>query len=203
LQQETLYKTGAGNTVFTNAIEVPDAGVLIGDSNDLQVKIAANGYDGIIQNVTNNGTIQLKVTTAGGALTHVGTVVPTGIVPAVDNTFALGTAALSFSNVHAVAFTGEASKAATLRVGTDFRSASASATNNTVAVRDATGNIAANLFQGVATQARYADLAEKYTTETELPAGTAVSVCSHPDHEVEPAVASNHCIGVVQQIQHT
>ena len=192
-----FIQTGAGNTVFTNAIEVPDAGVLIGDSNDLQVKIAANGYDGIIQNVTNNGTIQLKVTTAGGALTHVGTVVPTGIVPAVDNTFALGTAALSFSNVHAVAFTGEASKAATLRVGTDFRSASASATNNTVAVRDATGNIAANLFQGVATQARYADLAEKYTTETELPAGTAVSVCSHPDHEVEPAVASNHCIGVV------
>ena len=192
-----FIQTGAGNTVFTSAVETPDTGILIGDSNDLQVKIAANGYDGIIQNVTNNGTIQLKVTTAGGALTHVGTVVPTGIVPAVDNTFALGTAALSFSNVHAVAFTGEASKAATLRVGTDFRSASASATNNTVAVRDATGNIAANLFQGVATQARYADLAEKYTTETELPAGTAVSVCSHPDHEVEPAVASNHCIGVV------
>ena len=71
-------------------------------------------------------------------------------------------------------FTGEASKAATLRVGSDFRSASASATNNTVAVRDATGNIAANLFQGTATQARYADLAEKYTTAKELPAGTAV-----------------------------
>ena len=73
-------------------------------------------------------------------------------------------------------FTGEATKAATLRVGTDFRSASSSATNNTVAVRDATGNIAANLFQGTATQARYADLAEKYTTEEELPAGTAVAV---------------------------
>ena len=94
-------------------------------------------------------------------------------------------------------FTGEASKAATLRVGTDFRSASSSATNNTVAVRDATGNIAANLFQGIATQARYADLAEKYTTAEELPAGTAVAVCTHEDHEVEPAVASNHCIGVV------
>ena len=69
-----FIQTGAGNTVFTSAIEVPDAGILIGDSNDLQVKIDADGYDGIIQNVTNNGTIQLKVTTAGGALTHVGTV---------------------------------------------------------------------------------------------------------------------------------
>jgi hypothetical protein len=192
-----FIQTGAGNTVFTSAIEVPDAGILIGDSNDLQVKIDADGYTGVIQNVTNSGTIQLKVTTAGGVLTHVGTVVPTGIVPAADNTFALGTAALSFSNVYANAFTGEASKAATLRVGSDFRSASASATNNTVAVRDATGNIAANLFQGTATQARYADLAEKYTTAEELPAGTAVAVCSHEDHEVEPATISDHCIGVV------
>ena len=30
-----------------------------------------------------------------------------------------------------------------------------------------------------------------------MPAGTAVSVCTHEDHEVEPASASNHCIGVV------
>ena len=192
-----FIQTGAGNTVFTSALEVPDAGILIGDSNDLQVKIDTDGYTGVIQNTTTNGDIKLKVTSAAGALTHVSTVVPTGIVPAVDNTFSLGSAALSFSNVHAVAFTGEASKAATMRVGTDFRSASASATNNTVAVRDATGNIAATLFQGVATQARYADLAEKYTTSEELIPGTAVAVCDHPDHEVEPAITSSHCIGVV------
>ena len=190
-------QSGAGNTVFTNAIELPDAGALIGDSNDLQVLIAANGYDGVIQNVTNNSSIQLKVTSGAGVLTHVATVTATGIVPAADNTFTLGSASLGFSNVYATTITGEATKAATLRVGTDFRSASASATNNTVAVRDATGNIAANLFQGTATQARYADLAEKYTTETELPAGTAVAVCTHEGHEVEPAGTSNHCIGVV------
>ena len=192
-----FIQTGAGNTVFTSALDIPDAGILIGDSNDLQVKIAANGYDGVIQNVTNSGTIQLKVTSGAGALTHVGTVTSAGIVPSADNTFTMGSASLGWSNVYATNFTGEATKAGTLRVGSDFRTASASATNNTVAVRDATGNIAATLFQGVATQARYADLAEKYTTAEELPAGTAVTVCSHPDHEVEPAVASNHCIGVV------
>ena len=192
-----FVQTGAGNTVFTSTVEFPDSGALIGDSNDLQIKIAANGYDGVIQNVTNNGTLQLKVTSAAGALTHVSTVTSAGLVPATDNTFALGSASLAYSNVYANAFTGEATKAATLRVGSDFRSASSSATNNTVAVRDATGNIAATLFQGVATQARYADLAEKYTTETELPAGTAVAVCTHEGHEVEPAGTSNHCIGVV------
>jgi hypothetical protein len=188
-------QTGAGNTVFASAVETPDSGLLVGDSQDFQFKIDSNGFDGVIQNITNNGTIKLKVTSGAGVLTHVGTVTATGVVPAADNTFTLGSPSLGWSNVYAANFTGEASKAATLRVGSDFRSASSSATNNTVAVRDATGNIAANLFQGTATQARYADLAEKYTTAEELPAGTAVAVGG--DAEVKPANASNHCIGVV------
>jgi len=192
-----FVQTGAGNTVFTSTLEAPDDGILVGDSNDFQFKIGTNGFDGVIQNVTNNGVIKFKVTSGAGVLTHVGTVTSTGLIPGVDNTFTIGSASLGWSNIHATTFTGEATKAATLRVGSDFRSASASATNNTVAVRDATGNIAANLFQGVATQARYADLAEKYTTAEELAPGTAVAVCSHEDHEVEPAAASNHCIGVV------
>ena len=193
-----FVQTGVGNTIFTSAIEIQtDDGILIGESSDLQVKIDDNGFDGVIQNITNNGTIKLKVTSGAGVLTHVGTVTATGIVPAADNTFTLGSSSLGWSNIYAANFTGEASKAATLRVGSDFRSASSSATNNTVAVRDATGNIAANLFQGTATQARYADLAEKYSTSEELPAGTAVAVCVHKDHEVEPAKASDLCIGVV------
>ena len=195
ISSANYVQTGIGNTVFTSAVEAPDSGILVGDSNDFQFKIDDNGFDGVIQNITNNGVIKFKVTSGAGVLTHVGTVTATGIVPAADNTFTLGTAALGFSNVHAATFTGEATKAATLRVGSDFRSASSSATNNTIAVRDATGNIAANLFQGTATQARYADLAEKYTTAEELPAGTAVAVGG--DAEVKPANASNHCIGVV------
>ena len=192
-----FVQTGIGNTVFTSAVEFPDAGALIGDSQDLQVKIDTNGFDGVIQNITNNGVIKFKVTSGAGALTHVSTVTSTGVVPAADNTFTLGSASLGWSNVYAANFTGEASKAATLRVGSDFRSASASATNNTVAVRDATGNIAANLFEGTATQARYADLAEKYSTAEELAPGTAVTVCVHDGHEVAPASASELCIGVV------
>jgi hypothetical protein len=192
-----FVQTGVGNTIFVSTIETPDAGILIGDSNDLQVKIDTNGYDGVIQNVTNNGTIQLKVTSGAGVLTHVGTVTSTGIIPSADNTYTLGSASFGWSNVYAATFTGEATKASTLRVGSDFRSASASATNNTIVVRDATGNIAANLFQGTATSARYADLAEKYSTAEELAPGTAVAVCACEDHDVEPAKANDHCIGVV------
>ena len=120
-----------------------------------------------------------------------------GITPAASNTFTLGTTDLKWSTVYATNFAGRAAEATALMEGSNPRLANSSATNNTVVVRDGTGNVAANLFQGVATQARYADLAEKYTTETELPAGTAVAVCTHEDHEVEPASASNMCIGVV------
>lgn len=192
-----FVQTGLGNTVFTSSVEIPDSGVLVGDSQDFQFVVDTNGFDGVIQNVTNNGTIKLKVTSGAGTLTHVGTVTSTGIVPAADNTFTLGSASFGFSNVYAAQFTGEATRAATLRVGSDFRSASASASNNTVVVRDATGNIAANLFQGTATQARYADLAEKYSTGEELVPGTVVTVCSHEDHEVEPATRGTIAIGVV------
>ena len=192
-----FVQTGAGNTVFASAVEAPDDGILIGDSQDFQLIVDTNGFDGVIQNITNNGTIKLKVTSGAGTLTHVSTVTSTGIVPSADNTFTLGSASLGWTNVYATNFTGEASKAATLRVGSDFRSASSSATNNTVAVRDATGNIAANLFQGTATQARYADLAEKYTTAEELAPGTVVTVCAHEDHEVEAASIGTMAIGVV------
>ena len=195
ISAENFVQTGVGNTVFSSAVEFPDAGALIGDSLDLQIKIDDNGYDGIIENITNNAVIKLKVTSGAGVLTHVGTVTSTGITPAADNTFTLGSASLGWANVHATQFTGEATKAATLRVGSDFRSASSSASNNTIAVRDATGNIAANLFQGVATQARYADLAEKYATTEELAPGTVV--CVGGDAEVEAVQQGCVAIGVV------
>ena len=80
---------------------------------------------------------------------------------------------------------------------TKYRTARLSATAYSIAARDSSGNITANLFNGTATAARYADLAEKYTTAIELVPGTAVAVCTCEEHEVEPATASNHCIGVV------
>ena len=48
--------------------------------------------------------------------------------------------------------------------------------NNTVAVRDGSGNLFANLFTGTATAAQYADLAEKYTTDKEYAYGTIMSI---------------------------
>ena len=45
-------------------------------------------------------------------------------------------------------------------------------------------NIYSVLFTGVATSARYADLAEKYSCNEELPVGTVVSVSKDPESEI-------------------
>lgn len=82
-------------------------------------------------------------------------------------------------NITANAFigniTGIASQADTLLVnGTNYRSASTSNTANTVVARDSSGNISAIVFQGIASSARYADLAEKYISDVEYEEGTVV-----------------------------
>lgn len=52
------------------------------------------------------------------------------------------------------------------------------ATANTTALRDANASITANVFSGVASSAKYADLAEKYTTDKDYPVGTVLVVSS-------------------------
>jgi hypothetical protein len=69
---------------------------------------------------------------------------------------------------------GTATNANNLNVGGLYRSAATAATANTIAARDASGDLYANLFQGTATSARYADLAEYYTTDREYEPGTVL-----------------------------
>lgn len=186
------------NPAFTTTVTFPDAGIQIGDSQDLRIKVE-NGTEAVISNITGlNSKIKFKATNNSGAETHVATLTSTGLNPATNNSFDLGSASLVWNDVYATNFVGIASKAATLNDGTgNYRTASVATSNNTVAVRDATGNLSATLFQGTATQARYADLAEKYSTGEELAPGTVVCVCEHDDHEVEAATRGCIAIGVV------
>jgi hypothetical protein len=182
---------------FGSVVNFADAGLTIGDSQDIKIFIE-NGNEGIIANTAGaSNKIIFKVNNGSGTLTPVAYFNSTGLIPVADSTFNIGSGSLKWATMYADVFDGAATQADTLKEGSNYRSADKSATANTVAVRDATGNIAANLFEGVATSARYADLAEKYTTKEELAPGTAVAVCVHEDHEVEPASASKFCIGVV------
>ena len=182
---------------FTTQVSFPDDGIVIGDSNDVRLYVE-NGSEGVLENGSgNNSIIKFKVTNGQGDITHVATINSLGLMPATDNAFDIGATALRWKDVHAVRFVGTATTSQTLLEGTNQRLASRGAVADTVAVRDATGSLAANLFEGTATAARYADLAEKYSTAEELVPGTVVAVCAHEDHEVEAAARGAIAIGVV------
>lgn len=69
---------------------------------------------------------------------------------------------------------------------------------NTVVLRDGSSNITANMFNGTATRALYADLAENYTTDQEYPAGTVVAISFDPSSEcTQTSYIGQRAIGVI------
>lgn len=74
--------------------------------------------------------------------------------------------------------------------------ATSSNTGNTIVFRDANGDFSANLITATATQARYADLAELYTTDQVHPAGTVMTI-SKGDREMEAWTDGEIVTGVV------
>ena len=189
-----ISSAGAGQ-----ALEIPDdEGIKIGDSLDLQLHVT-NGNEATISNLIGN-EIKFQSYTASTGLIEIARIqndTDTGFVPFINNAYVLGTSAKKWNTVHATTFSGNATSADAVRVsGTDYPGALDS-TGETVAIRDVNGNLVANVFTGTASRARYADLAEKYSTAEELAPGTAVAVGGDDDYEVRPAKSSDVCIGVV------
>ena len=87
-------------------------------------------------------------------------------------------------------------KSETLNVDGTSRTATASAaTGNTVAARNGSGDIFANVFQGVASSAKYADLAEHYLADAEYAPGTVVMIGG--DKEITASRWGKRAIGAV------
>lgn len=78
---------------------------------------------------------------------------------------------------------------------TQYRTARLTATAYSIAARDVSGNITANIFNGTATAARYADLAEKYLADNEYEVGTVVMIGG--EKEVTAADVNTRAVGVV------
>jgi len=170
-----------------------DTGYTMGTNDELTVYITG----GIPNIKLNNTANELRIVNNANQDAYV--ITNDTIRPASANTKTLGTSLIPWNAVYATTFNGTATQSDTIKEqnSSQYRQATTSNTVNTVAVRDSSGNINATLFEGTATKARYADLAEKYTTAEELAPGTAVAVCTHETHEVGPAKSSDICIGVV------
>ncbi len=78
---------------------------------------------------------------------------------------------------------------------TQYRSAKTTKTAYSIAARDASGNLLANIFDGTATAAQYADLAEKYLPDTEYEVGTVVAIGG--EKEVTACKFGDRAIGVI------
>lgn len=80
---------------------------------------------------------------------------------------------------------------------TKYRTARLTATAYSIAARDSGGNIAAVLFQGTATSARYADLAEKYLADVDYDVGTVMVIGGSA--EVTASSYGELAIGVISE----
>jgi hypothetical protein len=90
--------------------------------------------------------------------------------------------------------TGNISAAST---ADQYRTAMTTQTAWTIAARDGNADLTARVFNGTATSARYADLAEKYLADAEYEVGTVVMVGG--EAEVTASVQGSRAIGVVSE----
>ncbi len=78
---------------------------------------------------------------------------------------------------------------------TKYRTARLSATAYSIVARDASSNITANIFNGTATAARYADLAEKYLPDADYEPGTVVVIGG--EKEITASTWGDRAVGVI------
>ena len=92
-------------------------------------------------------------------------------------------------------------KSNSLKVGTNYYTASSSMPTITdktsIVSRDSVGDFAANIVTATATQARYADLAEKYLADTNYEVGTVVMVGGEKEVTAANPLFAKSVIGVV------
>ncbi len=176
------------DAIFNELVQFSDAGFTVGDTPRLRVFNQTSGVATvpIIQNQLND-TIKFQ-TTVGSATKTPLQLVGSDVLPGTDNQSDLGSGALRFKTINAVTFAGTSTRSDSLYVAADdYRTASASATSGTIAVRTGTteiisgvsitpGALKATFFVGTATAANYADLAEKYLADAEYEVGTVLMV---------------------------
>jgi len=192
----------------TDTISFGDAGFTVGDSNDLRIKIESdnqakfeNKGPKIVFEASQSGEDPTPIVSVRNVAGEV-----KGLYPEDTEVFNIGSATQKFAEIYATTLRGTADKATTVDVGGTGRTASTAASPDTIAARDGDGDLTARFFNGTATKAQYADLAEKYTTDTNYPVGTVMAVAT-PKYEAEMDVSketraarsSDFVIGVISE----
>ena len=168
-------------------------------ANDTQVMINAStkeiGYTGAQLVGTLVGNVSGNVTGTASNANNLNNIAPSiGIPSPLVTTIPVRDVN---GDITANQFIGIADNADKLAVDGTYRVADTDPVASTVAARDSAGNLEAVLFEGTATSARYADLAEKYLTDAEYEVGTVVAVGGAA--EVTKCQEGNRALGVISE----
>jgi len=218
LASDYVTKSGA---VFIDTASFSNDGLTVGSIGNLQI-YAQSGTTPTIEN-RQSGIISFKVKTGSPLTTkEIMKIQDIAVDPGVDNSYDLGEVTLRWRNIYGVNFrggtfygtfegdsTGTAARAKKLYFANAFGTAgnesdplkyvSATETNvaNTIMARDNSGNFAAGIMTGTATQARYADLAERYEADNKYEPGTVVVFGGEKEITVTTELADYRVAGVV------
>jgi len=189
--------TGDSTGSHTGNVAATDTTVMVDATNKII------GYTGADLRGTLTGSVIGNVTGTASTADTLVSITPSTTVPTISDKTSVPIRDAS-GNIAATQFVGTADKTDRMKIDdaasdTDpnYRSAKTTATAKSIAARDTSGDLTANIFNGTATAARYADLAEKYTTDKEYEPGTVVSVCQHEGHDVEACKMGDRALGVV------
>jgi len=171
------FVLNTGTPQFSSLVNFGDAGFTVGSPIAKLAVYNNNQTTPTIQNIA--GSQIAFETLVSGSTKNPLIINGNDVTPGASGTSNLGTSLLQWANVYAGYHWGTAQQADALNVNNVYVTASTSAVAGTIAARDAQNTISAAIFNGVATQAQYADLAEKYLPDQEYPAGTIVTVATN------------------------
>ena len=189
-QLASAYVT-AGTASFSRVVNFSDGGYTVGSPN---VKLTVSNVGGV-PTVSSAGNIVFNTTTALGSVKNPMVLNGLDVLPGASGVSNLGSSGLQWQNIYASYVWATANKADQLNVGGSYVQASVASNPSTVVARDSNSNINGNLFNGTATAAQYADLAEKYLPDAEYTVGTVMAVGGSA--EVRECGANDLPIGVI------
>lgn len=184
-----------GDLTFSGIVRFPDTGYIVGSLPRDYLKVFIDNTVPTIK--TFDSSILRFKTTVNSVEKFPLEINGENVLPGADNATELGSTVKKFKIVNAYIFNGTATQADKLKVGSAYQEANTGSVANTVVARDSSSDIRCNVLHGTATQANYADLAEKYLTDIQYDIGTVVMVGG--EKEVTAAQSGRRAIGVVSE----
>lgn len=186
----------SGGSAFQGLARFSDQGFLLGDDGDLRVDIQNDNEVHIGNEIGDE--IVFKVN-ASGPVTEIARITTDGFEPSASGVRTIGTATNKWDEMHSTAFKGNADSSTGILAGGTVYAGNTGAVANSTPLRDQSGNISAVVFNGIASQANYADLAEKYSTDKEYEVGTVMTIQRSGSAEMTACDENSQPLGVVSE----